>query len=58
MRPEGDGITLNEAPTRLLISRLARECGFSAAGVAPCALPQEEARLQDWLAKDYHAQME
>ncbi len=58
MRPEGDGNTLDEAPTRLLISRLARECGFSAAGVAPCALPQEETRLQDWLAKDYHAQME
>ncbi len=58
MKPEGDGITPEEAATRLLISKLASECGFSAAGVAPCALPQEESRLRDWLAKDYQAQME
>ena len=40
------------------IKRWARELGFAAAGITDTELPQTEQRLQAWLEKGYHGEMD
>ena len=40
------------------LQALAHAAGFSRLGVAGVDLAQDEARLQQWLARGYHGQME
>jgi epoxyqueuosine reductase len=46
------------ASLALDIKRWARELGFADAGISGVALEQDEKHLQNWLADDYHGEMD